>query len=80
MIGFVFLTNENAIKLMKADATGLFSQKISMSFGFTPCLELPYTEYRDKDGEPIFKVDPPHDKLKIMCKLINQKKDLIKSE
>lgn len=59
---------------MKADATGLFSQKISMSFGFSPCLELPYNAYTDTQGDPIFKVDPPHDNLKIMFKLINQKK------
>lgn len=59
---------------MKADATGLYSQKISMSFGFSPCLELPYNKITDKQGDPIFNVDPPHDNLKIMCKLINQKK------
>lgn len=57
---------------MKADATGLFSQKISMSFGFSPCLELSYDTYTDKHGDPIFCVDPPHDKLKIMYKLIKQ--------
>lgn len=40
-----------SIQLMKADATGLFSQKISLSFGFSPCLELPYNAYRDKQGK-----------------------------
>lgn len=57
---------------MKADATGLFSQKISMSFGFIPCLELPYDSYKDKSGNPIFKTDPPHDQLKIMYKLTKE--------
>lgn len=69
-----FLTvNHNCnYQLMKADATGLFSQRISTSFGFSPCLELPYNTYTDKQGDPIFNVDPPHDNLKIMYKLINQ--------
>ncbi|XP_037049914.1 dopamine N-acetyltransferase [Bradysia coprophila] len=67
------MATECNFQLMKADATGLFSQKVSISFGFSPCLELSYNTYTDKQGDPIFKVDPPHDNLKIMYKLINQK-------
>lgn len=66
--GCLLFINSN-FKLIKADATGLFSQKISMSFGFIPCLELRYDSYTDKEGEPIFRVEPPHDHLKIMYKL-----------
>lgn len=55
---------------MKTDATGLFSQKISASIGFSTLAEVKYDRYLDQDGEIIFVVDPPHDRLKVMCKLL----------
>lgn len=57
---------------MKSDATGLFSQKISESLGFDTLAEIRYDEYKDNNNSPIFAVEPPHESLKIMYKLVNQ--------
>lgn len=59
-------------QVMKADATGLFSQKIICSLGFNTLLEQRYDEYKDEEtGCPVFIVDPPHESLKIMFKWID---------
>lgn len=55
---------------MKTDATGLFSQKISASIGFSTFTEVQYDRYLDRDGRIVFVVDPPHDRLKVMCKIL----------
>lgn len=57
---------------MKSDATGLYSQKISESMGFITCAEIRYNEYTDKNNCPIFAVEPPHESLKIMYKLLDE--------
>lgn len=56
---------------MKTDATGAFSQRVSQNLGFVTEREIKYIDYLDDQGKPIFIVDPPHDKLKIMYKLLN---------
>lgn len=58
-------------QVMKTDATGAFSQRVVSSLGFITKCEINYTDYLDENGEQIFVVDPPHEKLKIMCKVIN---------
>lgn len=60
---------------MKADATGLFSQKIFASHGFTACLELPYKEYRDENNQQIFEVESPHEVFKIYYKSLDAKNE-----
>ena len=55
---------------MKADATGLFSQNVLSSIGFSAISELRYDSYKDKNGETIFTIEPPHETLKIMFKLL----------
>ncbi|KAL0281067.1 UNVERIFIED_CONTAM: hypothetical protein PYX00_002171 [Menopon gallinae] len=54
-------------KLLRADATALFSQKVFQRFGFTTLKEIVYNEYPNKD-EPCFTVEPPHVSFKIMVK------------
>lgn len=57
---------------MKADATGLFSQKTMQSLGFSTLVEIRYDEYLDEDtGCQAFNVAPPHEALKIMYKWID---------
>uniref|UniRef100_A0A8D8FXE4 aralkylamine N-acetyltransferase n=3 Tax=Culex pipiens TaxID=7175 RepID=A0A8D8FXE4_CULPI len=62
---------ENGFQVMKTDATGAFSQRVSQNLGFVTEREIKYIDYLDDQGKPIFIVDPPHDKLKIMYKLLN---------
>lgn len=58
--------------VMKADATGLFSQKIICSLGFRTLVESRYDEYMDEATDhPVFTVEPPHESLKIMYKWID---------
>lgn len=61
-------------QVMKADATGFFSQKICKSLDFITLLEIPYQDYtEEKSNEErvaVFNVDPPHFALKIMFKRI----------
>lgn len=56
---------------MKTDATGLFSQRVASSLGFVTRHEVKYEDYLDQDGvHPVFRVGPPHDRLKIMYKTL----------
>lgn len=56
---------------MKADATGIFSQKILKSSGFEVLLEQYYNKYVDEFGQPILKVEAPHIKLQLLYKILN---------
>lgn len=64
------MAGRNGFSVMKADATGLFSQKISSSLGFKTLVEVRYDSYIE-DGVPVFRVAAPHVSLKIMYKCIN---------
>lgn len=55
---------------MKADATGIFSQKILKSNAFEVLSELYYSKYTDSIGNPILLVEPPHIKLQLLYKLL----------
>ncbi|XP_037822792.1 dopamine N-acetyltransferase [Lucilia sericata] len=65
------IAKEYEFKLMKADATGIFSQKILKSSGFEVLLEQYYNKYVDEFGQPILKVEAPHIKLQLLYKLLN---------
>ena len=56
---------------MKADATGMFSQKILKSTGFEVLREQYYNKYVDEFGQPILPVECPHIKLQLLYKLLN---------
>uniref|UniRef100_A0A0K8TQB9 aralkylamine N-acetyltransferase n=1 Tax=Tabanus bromius TaxID=304241 RepID=A0A0K8TQB9_TABBR len=62
---------ENGFKIMKADATGICSQKVCAQNGFEKISEVIYSEYVDNDRVPILNVEPPHDKLMIMFKMLS---------
>ncbi|KAH8289529.1 hypothetical protein KR054_006918, partial [Drosophila jambulina] len=66
----VALAKRNGFSLLKADATGIFSQKIFRSHGFEVFAEQPYDKYKDDDGGIILPVEAPHIKLQLLVKRI----------
>lgn len=58
-------------QVLKIDATGYFSQRISSSMNFDTLSEVLYDNYLNDAGLPIFRVPPPHEKFKIMFKVLN---------
>lgn len=60
-------------KVMKTDATGKFSQRITISAGFILALDMKYETYLDTDGNQVFPTDPPHDRLQILYKFVFDK-------
>ncbi|EDV32809.1 uncharacterized protein Dana_GF22216 [Drosophila ananassae] len=72
----VAVAKKNGFRLLKADATGIFSQKIFRSHGFEVFAEQPYDKYTDADGKIILPVEAPHIKLQLLYKRIcNEGKD-----
>lgn len=66
------IASDQGFQVIKADATGLFSQRISSSIGFITLLEIRYDEYLNEEtGDPVFNVEKPHESLKIMYKWID---------
>lgn len=58
-------------KLLKEDATGLFSQRVAESLGLETVHQVRYSDYTAKDtGEVVFNTPTPHDTLKIMVKIL----------
>ncbi|KAH8343564.1 hypothetical protein KR059_012546, partial [Drosophila kikkawai] len=66
----VALAKKNGFCLLKADATGIFSQKIFRSHGFEVFAEQPYDKYTDDEGHIILPVEAPHIKLQLLIKHI----------
>ncbi|XP_044728139.1 arylalkylamine N-acetyltransferase 1-like [Chrysoperla carnea] len=62
------VAQKNNFKIFKADATGLFSQRVNESLGCKTILEVKYTDYKDKYDNQVFQVSEPHEYLKIMVK------------
>ncbi|KAL7295726.1 hypothetical protein TKK_0011071 [Trichogramma kaykai] len=60
------IAKSNGFKIMKADATGLFSQKVFLKYDFNVITEIPYS-----DVEPSLRPGPPHKALKLMVKILN---------
>lgn len=65
------LAFENGFKLLKADATGLYSQKCVLRLGFHALSEKRYDSCFNEDGTLTFAVEPPHQSLKILIKQLN---------
>ncbi|XP_016948630.1 arylalkylamine N-acetyltransferase 1 isoform X1 [Drosophila biarmipes] len=66
----VAVARKNGFRLMKADATGIFSQKIFRSNGFEVFSEQPYCKYTDENGKVILPVEAPHIKMQLLYKAI----------
>ncbi|KAH8286759.1 hypothetical protein KR018_005136 [Drosophila ironensis] len=66
----VAMATKHNYRLLKADATGIFSQKIFRSHGFEVFAEQPYDKYTDAEGKIILPVEAPHIKLQLLFKSI----------
>lgn len=66
------LAIEKNFKLIKSDATSLFTQKLCTSLGYKTISEMRFDEYKNDNNEIIFNVEPPHVSTKIVIKEINQ--------
>ncbi|XP_049541570.1 transferrin [Anopheles darlingi] len=64
------VARNHGFRIMKTDATGMFSQRVASSLGFSTAHEIKYDEYLDQQGCPVFHVAAPHDRLKIMYKAL----------
>uniref|UniRef100_A0A1B0AXY8 aralkylamine N-acetyltransferase n=1 Tax=Glossina palpalis gambiensis TaxID=67801 RepID=A0A1B0AXY8_9MUSC len=64
------LAKENGFEIMKAEATGIFSQKIFKIAGFKLFQEQFYNRYVDEHDEPILPVELPDTKMQLLYKLI----------
>ncbi|EDW62387.1 arylalkylamine N-acetyltransferase 1 [Drosophila virilis] len=65
------VARKSGFRLLKADATGIFSQKILCSQGFQPFSEQLYAKYTNDAGEIILPVEAPHIKLQLLTKQLN---------
>ncbi|TDG42207.1 hypothetical protein AWZ03_011367 [Drosophila navojoa] len=66
------VARNSGFQLLKADATGIFSQKILCSQGFQPFSEQLYAKYTNDAGEIILPVEAPHIKLQLLTKQLNK--------
>uniref|UniRef100_A0A1A9WWY6 aralkylamine N-acetyltransferase n=1 Tax=Glossina brevipalpis TaxID=37001 RepID=A0A1A9WWY6_9MUSC len=64
------LAKEQGFKVMKAEATGIFSQKIFKTAGFKLFHEQFYNRYVDEYDEPILPVELPDTKIQLVYKLL----------
>lgn len=64
------VAKENGFKLVKGDATSLFSQRSLISLDFVTIRELRYDMYEKNDELPLCNVAAPHETFKLMTKLI----------
>lgn len=65
---------ENGFRLLKMDATSMFTQKVATSLNYLTRSEYRYDEYYDENNQRIFDVEPPHQSNKIMYKLLNDER------
>ncbi|CAH0559958.1 unnamed protein product [Brassicogethes aeneus] len=65
------LAAEKGFKLLKTDATSLFTQKVAESDGYTVAKSVKYGDYKDENGKQIYKTQSPHDYYKVMIRLID---------
>ncbi|XP_060530571.1 arylalkylamine N-acetyltransferase 1 [Cylas formicarius] len=64
------VARDNGFKLMKTDATSLFTQKVAESQGFHVEKSVNYHDYKDEIGNKIYDTQPPHLHYKVMAKLV----------
>lgn len=54
------VAREKGFHIVRADCSSFFSGKLCARLGFKQIYELPYAEYVDEDGKPIFTPALPH--------------------
>lgn len=69
------VARKSGYNLLKADATGIFSQKILRSQGFEPFSEQLYDKYTNEEGLIILPVEAPHIKLQLLTKQLKYDSD-----
>ncbi|XP_066245464.1 arylalkylamine N-acetyltransferase 1-like [Euwallacea similis] len=62
------VARKNGFKLMKTDATSLFTQKVAESQEFWVEKSVNYHDYKDEQGRKIYDTRPPHFHYKVMAK------------
>jgi GNAT superfamily N-acetyltransferase len=70
------IAEEHGFKLVKVDATSLFTQKVAECLGFTVEKSVKYGDYKDENGQKIYDTKSPHDYYKVMIKLISAKQNV----
>ncbi|CAG9762802.1 unnamed protein product [Ceutorhynchus assimilis] len=64
------VARKHGFKVMKTDATSLFTQKVAESQGFWVEKTLNYHDFKDENGQKIYDTRPPHLYYKVMAKLL----------
>ncbi|KAL1505550.1 hypothetical protein ABEB36_005092 [Hypothenemus hampei] len=64
------IAKKHGFKVMKTDATSLFTQKVAESQGFWVEKSVSYHDYKDETGQKIYDTRPPHLHYKVMAKLL----------
>ncbi|KAK5643624.1 hypothetical protein RI129_007469 [Pyrocoelia pectoralis] len=62
------IAEEYGFKVIKVDATSLFTQKVCESLGLTAVKSVRYKDYKDEKGNLLYDVESPHDYYKVMLK------------
>ncbi|PSN52944.1 hypothetical protein C0J52_03647 [Blattella germanica] len=65
------LAKAKGYPLMAIICSSYYSAKISQSMGMECVYKLPYSEYKDEDGIPIFIPPPPHKEISIFIEKLN---------
>lgn len=64
------LAKELGYTVYTCDCTSLFSAKACLRLGFDIIYEIAYTDYKDEKDVQIFRPSPPHDKLRVLAKVL----------
>lgn len=62
---------EFGLKLMKADASSYYSQKLLDGFGWFTVIEFPYKDYVDENGVSLIRTEAPHLNYQLKCKILD---------
>ncbi|KAF5289848.1 hypothetical protein FQR65_LT10664 [Abscondita terminalis] len=62
------IAEEYGLKIIKVDATSMFTQKICEKFGLTTAKSVVYKEFKDENGKLLYNTKSPHDYYKVMLK------------
>ncbi|XP_063932539.1 uncharacterized protein LOC135144393 [Zophobas morio] len=67
------VAKEHGFKLIKVDATSLFTQRVAECLDFIVEKSVKYGDYKDENGQKMYDTKSPHDYYKVMIKLISDK-------
>ncbi|KAF5302793.1 hypothetical protein FQA39_LY01973 [Lamprigera yunnana] len=66
------IAEEYGFKVIKVDATSLFTQKICENFGLKAVKSVVYKDFKDEKGKLLYNTKSPHDYYKVMLKELSQ--------